>query len=68
MAFVEEATGAYLSSTLKYRFALSIAEAGRAQWSDISDADRETTFRPTFARGVKVALMRALVARSAMSR
>ncbi|KAL8281223.1 hypothetical protein RQP46_006257 [Phenoliferia psychrophenolica] len=61
MAFVEEVTGAHLKSTLKYRFALELLVEGAEVWAEVSDTDRGTTFRPTFARGVKVALMLSLL-------
>lgn len=47
------------SAIVKYRFALSLIEAGRERWSTVPGEERGSTFRFTFARNVKVHLMRA---------
>lgn len=42
----------------KYLYTLSIVEAGRERWADVSEDDKGSSFRFTFARNVKVHLVR----------
>ncbi|ORY54867.1 hypothetical protein BCR35DRAFT_310223 [Leucosporidium creatinivorum] len=58
--FLAEAQGDTYLALSKYLYALGIVEAGRERWVDVSDDDRGSSFRFTFARNLKVHIMLAL--------